>query len=527
MNCMYRYIYFAVYITTRIVLILYGVYSGVGLLPDEAQYWTWSQALDIGYYSKPPGIAFQIYLSQILFSWMGEDLGVRALSFLIIPASTSWIIIKSMQLVTTRISYPWMVASLYLLSPIGFFGSFMATTDGMVILISMTVVYMLLSIDKVAPQALTQRERDRKAIYGAMAIAIGLLWKWVVILFLPLLLLIAFKRDRGVCKIRKMALYTAISFLGMSLSILWNYQHDWVTVKHVENSLWSSTNEISFHEMALFTLTSTGFISWGFFLLGIYGMKCILKHSQEYPHSLRAIIYFIGSIWGTLLLFSSYTKIQGNWALIVAAPFFLFVGIGVEALFENRNISKFFRNGILYSAIGVALMTQGIAFGAHLSKQSSIVLKSPLKQGVAVSEIAQIIAHVTEEDKNRYEFILSDKYQHVAQLKRYLPKNYGPIYFMNLQHLRRNHYSLQFFETEQWLQKNGLFITIIPEREMDMIDMRVEKYLKDLSRYFQQVTYIGAFSLKTCFGVPVREVLIFSCQKYNGKPFPNQHIDLY
>ena len=32
-------------------------WSGLNLYVDEAQYWTWAQALDWGYYSKPPVIA--------------------------------------------------------------------------------------------------------------------------------------------------------------------------------------------------------------------------------------------------------------------------------------------------------------------------------------------------------------------------------------------------------------------------------------------------------------------------------------
>ena len=30
---------------------------GITLYIDEAQYWTWAQHLDWGYFSKPPGIA--------------------------------------------------------------------------------------------------------------------------------------------------------------------------------------------------------------------------------------------------------------------------------------------------------------------------------------------------------------------------------------------------------------------------------------------------------------------------------------
>ena len=57
------------------------LYAGIELGPDEAQYWTWSQALDWGYYSKPPGIAWQIWLGTYLFGQ--NEWGVRSISVIL------------------------------------------------------------------------------------------------------------------------------------------------------------------------------------------------------------------------------------------------------------------------------------------------------------------------------------------------------------------------------------------------------------------------------------------------------------
>ena len=42
---------------------------------EEAQYWLWSQHLDWGYFSKPPGIAWEISASTSLFG--NTEFGVR------------------------------------------------------------------------------------------------------------------------------------------------------------------------------------------------------------------------------------------------------------------------------------------------------------------------------------------------------------------------------------------------------------------------------------------------------------------
>ena len=53
-------------------------HSGAGLHVDEAQYWYWSQALEWGYFSKPPLLVGLIRLSTALF---GDGLlGIRALA---------------------------------------------------------------------------------------------------------------------------------------------------------------------------------------------------------------------------------------------------------------------------------------------------------------------------------------------------------------------------------------------------------------------------------------------------------------
>src|ERR1700676_3680117 len=60
------------------ILMAIILYAGIELGPDEAQYWTWSQALDWGYYSKPPGIAWQIWLGTQVFGQI--EWGVRFFS---------------------------------------------------------------------------------------------------------------------------------------------------------------------------------------------------------------------------------------------------------------------------------------------------------------------------------------------------------------------------------------------------------------------------------------------------------------
>src|ERR1700730_9625551 len=101
-------------------------YAGIGLAPDEAQYWTWSQQLDWGYYSKPPAIAWQIKFGTALFG--NTELGVRffavVISFLI---SVSVYFLALACRVKSRTAFWAGLAMAF--SPLGIISSLFAITD--------------------------------------------------------------------------------------------------------------------------------------------------------------------------------------------------------------------------------------------------------------------------------------------------------------------------------------------------------------------------------------------------------------
>jgi len=61
--------------------IIYTLLNITDLSTEEAQYWVWSKNLDIGYYSKPPLIAYMNFLSTSIFG--DTELGVRINAILI------------------------------------------------------------------------------------------------------------------------------------------------------------------------------------------------------------------------------------------------------------------------------------------------------------------------------------------------------------------------------------------------------------------------------------------------------------
>ena len=63
------------------------VTDGISLSSEEALYWTWAQAPDWGYYSKPPMIAWLIHLAGELWASDAERV-IKAIPLLLHPLTT-------------------------------------------------------------------------------------------------------------------------------------------------------------------------------------------------------------------------------------------------------------------------------------------------------------------------------------------------------------------------------------------------------------------------------------------------------
>ena len=64
MSNTFHFLFFGIALIIKIIAIFY---TNFDLFGDEAQYWTWSQNLDFGYYSKPPMLPWVIGIFTILF----------------------------------------------------------------------------------------------------------------------------------------------------------------------------------------------------------------------------------------------------------------------------------------------------------------------------------------------------------------------------------------------------------------------------------------------------------------------------
>ncbi|HTC18195.1 MAG TPA: glycosyltransferase family 39 protein, partial [Stellaceae bacterium] len=99
--------------------------QSAGLYPDEAQYWFWSRHLELGYYSKPPLVAWLIALTTAIFG--NGEFGVRLSAPLLHALATGFVYLIGKRLYDRRVGF-W-AALAYASMPAVSLSAFLISTD--------------------------------------------------------------------------------------------------------------------------------------------------------------------------------------------------------------------------------------------------------------------------------------------------------------------------------------------------------------------------------------------------------------
>jgi 4-amino-4-deoxy-L-arabinose transferase-like glycosyltransferase len=475
-----------------IILVFVILYSGIGLGPDEAQYWTWSQALDWGYYSKPPGIAWEIALGTSLFG--NTELGVRFMPLVIgflLPFAVYWMAEQCR--LKPQICF-W-AAVCMAFSPLGILASFLAITDGgMVLFWALTCAYLAGKIEK--------RETPDYFLVGAL-IFCGALFKWPMYSFWVVILVswIFF----SFLKSWRILGGIVVSLAALFPSIYWNATHEWATFRHVLATLAGGhakpkEGAILAGNLLEFFGAQAVLVSPILFILLLLAWHHMIKNKNRLPPSILFCggLSFVSVAIGTLLAF--FMKMQGNWAIFAYPSAFVLLSWFV---FEGATWKrKWMVAGVLFSIVVCA---------AVFSIPAKIPYKiSPFRHNVGGEALTQALKEVGYDPEK--DALLSDKYQTTSLLSFYGPGQ-KRAHFLNLQGSRKNQFS--FWPGLEAKSQKVFFAVIenIPQLDDQTLPQR---YVTELSPYFDTVKFIGMKPLFQVDGRTVKGVFLFEGEEYNG-----------
>ena len=210
----------------RVALLPYGT----DLFVDEAQYWFWGQNLDLGYYSKPPMIAWVIRaITDIAGS---DDAFFIRLAGPLFHAGTALVLMSCARRIIGE-GYAGWAGVTYVTAPAVAFASVYMSTD--------TLLLFFIAVTLLAYIGLTRRASIPLALLMGVAFGLAFLSKYSALLLIPggLVALLTVKEARIAWRDFFIAAIAAAAVASPNL--IWNLLNDATTVRHTtELAEWST-----------------------------------------------------------------------------------------------------------------------------------------------------------------------------------------------------------------------------------------------------------------------------------------------
>lgn len=290
----------------KVLLIVLPV---VEIFFEEAQYWLWSRVPDWSYYSKPPLVAYVNLISSHIFgvSHLGIRINAVMAGFLI-----GLILYKLAEDLydDRRIAF---FSSLSLIAfPYFWIISFFFTTD------SLLILFWVLSL-WLGWRAVTVNPGYRWLL--ALSVGFGILSKYTMLFFWPLFLLFVIRYHRPL--FRSFILPTLISLLFILPMIIWNYQHDWITARHLFQLAGGGQPAFdgvkSFRHLGEYILGQYGLFILFFPLVFCKAIMHVFRGRKDEKHAfLFYPVIFVLLLFGLL---SFLTHVEANWTFFALPAF--------------------------------------------------------------------------------------------------------------------------------------------------------------------------------------------------------------
>jgi hypothetical protein len=311
---------------------------GITLYVDEAQYWTWAQHLDWGYFSKPPGVAALIRLSTALF---GDGLvGVKALAMLCYPlaAAACWAIAR--RLYDERVAF-WSAIAVLTLPIFSWLGLFVSTDALLTLFWALALWAFLRALDS---------DNWTDWLLVGLVCGLGLLSKYTMAAWLgaAFLYLLAFHRPRLASA--KPWLAVGLALLILSPNIAWNFTHDFPTLKHTADITLNRQSDGGLASLGEFWVAQ--WIAFGPLLGSVFVLLLVRVRESWRDDRTHLLLWFALPLWLVVSAQAMKSSANANWA----APAFAPAVIAAVAWLLQREKKKLLIAGLAINVLVVGLV---------------------------------------------------------------------------------------------------------------------------------------------------------------------------
>ena len=290
---------FLVIITLKICA---SFFTNFSLYGDEAQYWFWSQNLALGYFSKPPLLAWFLSGHVILF-------GDSFFSLKMFPILIYFLIFFAIYRLCLRLSLSKnnsIICSFsFLLIPAASVSSFLISTDLLLLLFWVLAMTKLLEI----------RKNSSVINFFLLGIFLGLafLSKYAAIYFLLSFLILVFVDKKILTSLKRdifaWLIFPLVLVLVLLPNIYWNINNEWVTLSHTSDNANLKNLNLNFIEPLNFLLSQIFMVGPILFLSFFYIFKSFRLDFEN-----KFLLIFSLPIILIVLIESFLVRANANWA---------------------------------------------------------------------------------------------------------------------------------------------------------------------------------------------------------------------
>jgi membrane-associated phospholipid phosphatase len=406
------------YILIFAMLVARWIYIGSGTIDlekDEAYQWIWSKHLALSYYSKPLGIALIQFASTSIFGDNG--FGVRFFS----PFFAAILSVMLLRFFAREVSARAGCCLLLVVSavPLLGIGTILMTIDPPLVLCWTWAL--------VAGWRATQPDgKTRDWLVVGLAMGLGFLCKYTEAAQIVCWIIFFALSPMARWHLRKPGPWLALLVFSICTLpvVIWNAQHDWITVRHVAGDAgmrmqWHPTLRYFWD----FLFTQSLLLNPIFFIGAILAMFGFWKFRRENP--LWLYFFCMGApLFLGYWLFSFHSRVLPNWPVAAVPPLFCLMVVYWNEKFRAgaRLVKPFFAIGLAIGFVALAFM-----YDSNLiSKIAGHLLpgeKDPSRRVRAWQPTAALVESAREklEAEGKPAFIIADDYSMTGELSFYLP----------------------------------------------------------------------------------------------------------